>query len=171
MQIERFQPAQEPDSPQKKARTHPSGVIFVPRDLITQALGRMGARADIRGANQGAEARQQLLAIQDVQRAEEKQDVNRKRVAATAAAGLAQASGGILSNIHTGRFTAAFLGAGPPGYTPGVASSSSGIAPAPPASPSPTPPPAAPASPRRTRLNKKTPASQTVYSHRGPGSN
>ena len=170
MQIVRLQPAPEPGSPTKKSRTYPSGVIFVPQQFINQALGRLGARANIRGADQGAEVRQQLLALQDVQVQQATQEANIQRVAATASADLAQASGSSSSNPHAGRFAAAFLGAGPPGYTPGAASSSSGAASSSSAGIAPAPPAASSGSPRRTRLNKKTPAGETVYSHRGPGS-
>lgn len=163
------QPAMEPGSPKKKSRTSTQllaltdapTIVFVPRDIVTQALGRMGAHANVRGADQGAEARQQLLAIQDIQQQQAQRDQNVQRVAATAQADLAQASGSSSSNPHAGRFAAA-LGGGAASSSSGAASSSTGIAPQP-------PPAASSGSPRRTRLTKKTPASKTVQSHRGPG--
>ena len=164
------------------ALTDAPTTVWIPRDMFTRALGRMGLRADIRGADEAAEGRAQMMALTDIQRQESARDQNVTAVSEVAQNDLAQASGSSSRPVRRSRFDRKHgwdpvqpgyapipLGMG---YSPGSASSSLGLAPEPPVA---SDPPLAPAAASailpsqtvsRTRLRAKTPPRMTVYSER-----
>jgi len=158
------------------ALTDAPTTVFIMRDMFTRALGRMGLRAEVRGADEEAEGRAQMLALTDIQRQEATRDHNVAIVSQAARSDLAQE--GSFRPVRRSKFDRRH-GWDPvqPGYTPiplglsfssGAASSSLGLAPEPPAADAPTLTPAAastflPAqSVSRTRIRQKTPPPRTA---------
>jgi len=156
--------------------TNPSGTIWMPRQLFMWAMGRMSLRAQVRGADEEAEGRAQMLALNDIQRQEAVRDENVAVVSQAAQNDLAQASGSSPSAfrpVRRSRFDRRH-GWDPvqPGYAPiplgmgqpsSAASSSLGLTPEPPAADEPAlaPTAASPVLPTQKltyrRMRAKTP--------------